>query len=557
MTTRRAPILAFLVTLLACSAVRCQSAYVYSASSGNNPRYATETPAVSGSHKVSTSHSANTAQRSPLLDDLSEVPELVAEPQDAQPPSGPMPMEASAPVDNPFYEAPEATTSTNTIQPVMADEWAGATSEPMPTTSATGEFGEYWPAEVYEGHGPLRPLPPTENSFGRPRIIFRPAVVGVDNRGEAVLRPNVAIADGSVMMDGMSAESTGPFVDIERLPPPAQHEEDNEYPVHPEWSPYLAEPAPYVDVGPWQKAWYTLMANLNGPRKCPSGVGPEYVMHAPFWIDTTQPLNNCRVRGDGAIDWEFPDRAEYFWARTPPTVQPEFDGVGGETLVDYQDVRFYIERGTDRFSVGTELPIRAVDPEIRRNTAGFADMNLVTKAVLLDGKCWQLTQLFRTYFPTGSKRRGTGNGHFSLEPGVAWRYKWSDITYFHGDLKYWFPIAADPDQSGQVFDYGIGISHVWIDRDDWALIPTLELKAWTILDGQQTLPGTLVVGEEEVLIREEIDTIGILNLHPGLRWVCDKGCDCGTKEFGVTGGFSLTDEHWYRGILRLEFRWTR
>ena len=106
-------------------------------------------------------------------------------------------------------------------------------------------------------------------------------------------------------------------------------------------------------------------------------------------------------------------------------------------------------------------------------------------------------------------------------------------------------------------DYGIGISHVWIDRDDWALIPTLELKAWTILDGQQTLPGSLIVGEEEVLIREEIDTIGILNLHPGLRWICDKGCDCGTKEFGVTGGFSLTDEHWYRGILRLEFRWTR
>ena len=38
----------------------------------------------------------------------------------------------------------------------------------------------------------------------------------------------------------------------------------------------------------------------------------------------------------------------------------------------------------------------------------------------------------------------------SLEPGVAYRYKLSEITYFHGDLKYWFPIGGHPTHYGEV-----------------------------------------------------------------------------------------------------------
>jgi hypothetical protein len=128
-----------------------------------------------------------------------------------------------------------------------------------------------------------------------------------------------------------------------------------------------------------------------------------------------------------------------------------------------------IERGTDQFSVATELPLRIVDPIDRRNTAGFGDMNVTTKTVLLNGRKWQLAHVFRSYFPTGSFRRGTGNGHFSLEPGVAYRYKFSDITYLHGDLKYWFPLGADPIYGGQFLNYGIGISRVAVDRDDFAV----------------------------------------------------------------------------------------
>ena len=417
------------------------------------------------------------------------------------------------------------------------------------------------------------PRPAAEYPFDRPRILFRPVVTGVDSQGRTLLRPSVQLAGGALVTENLPSLRLAQHHEEIPTPPPASPapstnpappinpapetipEPDIAYPVEQEWMPPVvvddcSSPA-NSSVGPLRECWYTLLASLNGPRACPSGVGPEHVMNALFFLDTTQPLNNCRVRLDAGYDWEFPDRAEYFWAKTPGgrgPIDPVSPPDDGEPAVDYQDIRFYIERGGDRFSVGTELPIRSVDPELRLNSTGLADMNLTTKALLLDGKCWQLSQIFRTYFPTGSAHRGTGNGHFSLEPGVAARYKWSDVTYFHGDLSYWFPIAGDLDQSGQILNAGIGISHVLVDTDSYAVIPTFELDSWTVLDGQQTAPFAPAA--------EEIDTVSIVNLHPGVRFVCDKGCDCGTKEFGIASGIAVTEDQFYSAMIRIEFRWT-
>jgi hypothetical protein len=298
---------------------------------------------------------------------------------------------------------------------------------------------------------------------------------------------------------------------------------------------------------------------LHGPPCYEGALGVERVMHAPFFIDTTQPLKNCRVRFDFAWDQEFPDRAEYFWRKSAlvqidPMTGNAFDEKPFEPSVDYQDIRFMIERGTDQFSVATELPLRIVDPVVRRNTAGFGDMNVTTKTVLLNGRRWQLAHVFRSYFPTGSFRRGTGNGHVSLEPGVAYRYKFSDITCLHGDLKFWFPLGADPIYGGQFLNYGIGISRVAVDRDDFAVIPTLELVAWTVLDGAQTPPSAdnNPVGFEP----QEIDNMSIVNICPGVRFVWENGNDCGTRELGISSGLALSDDHWYETILRIDLRWS-
>ncbi|HJQ79844.1 MAG TPA: transporter, partial [Lacipirellulaceae bacterium] len=472
---------------------------------------------------------------------------------------------------------------TNRVAPTTA--YQPMRSPPMQsrTLPPSSEPTTAWPLADHEYETPSSSEASAESSgnpLGRPKIIFNP-VAGMNGKGQATLKPTVLVAHDD--------ENTGGYFPThfaqvppegDSLPPPRPYASQEGFdgvegpvvgpdgvaeipgePLPDMWvpmdPPYEGPMTAHEAAGPFLECFYTVMAHLNGPRSCPEGIGVENVMNAPFWLDTTQPLQNCRIRADAAADWEFPDRIEYFWSKVGAPKGPQFpDFALGEPSVDYQEVSFYIERGGERLSVGTDLPIRAVDPVDRRNTTGFGDMRVTTKAVLLDGKDWQLTQVFHTHIPTGSFRRGTGNGHVSLEPGVAWRYKWSDVTYIHGDLTYWFPIAADPFHSGQMFNYGIGISHIWIDGDKWALMPTLELNAWTLLDGRQTFPGE---PPPPVAMdpggREEIDTLSILNIHPGLRWVCDTAGDCGVREFGITSGIAVTEDHWYEEILRLELRW--
>ena len=313
--------------------------------------------------------------------------------------------------------------------------------------------------------------------------------------------------------------------------------------------------------GPIGRAWNGIVDCLQGPPCCNEGLGAERVMFAPFFIDTTQPLQNCRVRFDFAQDEKFPDRLEYFWARTPggfgppPPTSPSNAGPQSES-VNYQDIRFYLERGTPKFSVATEIPIRMIDPELRDDTAGLGDMNLTTKTVILDGRQWQLAQIFRTYLPTGSPRLGTGDGHVSLEPGVAWRYKFSDVTYFHGDLKYWFPLGGNPDYAGQFLNYGFGISHVAYDGDRFAVIPTFEVIMWSLFDGQQTPPVDFSQPIPPLPTPMNVDNMTIVNLAPGVRFACENGNDCGTREIGISSGFAVSGNQWYSELLRVELRWS-
>ena len=102
---------------------------------------------------------------------------------------------------------------------------------------------------------------------------------------------------------------------------------------------------------------------------------------------------------------------------------------------------------------------------------------------------------------------------------------------------------GEPEFSGEVLRYGFGYAEVLYDSDSFAVIPTLELVAWSVLSGQKTGAG-------------RIDNENIINLYPGLRLVRDAGSDLGLFELGLNGGVSMTERHWYRGILRLDLRWS-
>ena len=197
--------------------------------------------------------------------------------------------------------------------------------------------------------------------------------------------------------------------------------------------------------------------------------------------------------------------------------------------------------------MATELPFRWVNPDINPNHTGLGDLKVATKTVLVNGEVWQFTNLMRLYFNTGSASMGTGTGHLSLEPGLLARYKWSEFTNLHGEIKYWVPMGGTPSFSGQVLEYGLGISHLLYEDDSIAYIPTFEVVAWSILNGQKTTPAGLVV---------DANAEDVVALLPGLRVVMDKGGDLGLFEFGISGGIGLGNSQFYDGMWRLDFRWS-
>lgn len=277
------------------------------------------------------------------------------------------------------------------------------------------------------------------------------------------------------------------------------------------------------------------------------GIGRERLAFAPLEIESAQPANMLSMRFESVYDLKFPDRAEYFWARSgalaggkgPPLFEPS---------VDYQDLRMRVEAGGAKFSATTEMALRTLNPVNNANTSGMGDMNVGTKLVMIDGDNTQIASVFRTYILTGVPGKGLGTGHVSLEPGLLFRHTQSDLTWWHGELKMWIPIAGDPNQAGEVLRYGVGVSSVLYDSDRLAILPVAELGGLVFLSGQKSVaagPGGTVVA---------VDGENAINFLPGLRFVLDNGGDLGLTEIGVGGGFTLGSSGWYDGMMRAEMR---
>jgi hypothetical protein len=268
------------------------------------------------------------------------------------------------------------------------------------------------------------------------------------------------------------------------------------------------------------------------------GVGHERLAFALSEIAASQPFNNIRIRSDFQYGWQFPNRAEYLWAG--PSKGPRLP----ESRLDLQEYSVLMETGTDNFSIGTELPLIWLNPTINPNTSGFGDMSVTTKLVVLTGRSLQLTQLTRTHMPTGQASSGRGNGHVAMEPGLITRYTWDDRTMFHGMTTFLFPIGSDPSFSGEILNYSLGIARVWYENDQFAIIPTIESINWSVLSGARGIEQNKISGDY------------ISNLHPGVRFVFDRGGDLGLFEAGFGTGFSLTNNHFYESLFRFDLRWS-
>jgi len=292
---------------------------------------------------------------------------------------------------------------------------------------------------------------------------------------------------------------------------------------------------PLVNWDEMASLWHERQTSPTGE----AGLGRERVATAPFVIDISQPLGNFRFRTDAVYNLTKPDRSEFFWSKPPR-------GPVLDRGVDYQDFRFLLETGSDVFSLGTEVPIRLLNPDINDNTGGISDIQLVQKMVMMNGHRWQMTQLMRTVFNSGNARKGLGTGHVQIEPGMLFRYRYSDLTYFHSEIRMTIPIAADPMYAGPALRWGLGMSTVYYETDTFALIPTLEFTNIWLLDGQFT---PLQTG-----IPVDVRGDGIFNLSPGLRMACDTGGDLGIVELGWAADLAIGSDGWYDGLLRFDLR---
>lgn len=271
------------------------------------------------------------------------------------------------------------------------------------------------------------------------------------------------------------------------------------------------------------------------------GIGHERVQFAPFQIENAEPIRNIRTRFDAAYGLTAPDRAEYFWAAAGegPAIPPG--------KIDYYDFRYISESGGDKLSVVTDIPVRVLNYAPDVSTGGLGNISMATKTAIVTGDDWYVSNIFRMYLPLGSESRGTANGHLSLEPGLLARYRYNDELYFHGQLKWWIPMGGNKQFTGQVLNYGWGLSYILYETDAYAVLPTLEFDGWSVLSGKQTQTNGTVTS-----IKDD----NFVNILGGIRYVLGPAGDLGLFEFGVTGGLHTGSAGWYRQMLRVELRWT-
>jgi hypothetical protein len=281
------------------------------------------------------------------------------------------------------------------------------------------------------------------------------------------------------------------------------------------------------------------VASSPNPELCSDfGIGHERVVFAPFEIDVTQPNNYTTLRWDSGFGLQTPDRAEYFWSSPGkgPAVSPN--------SINYQDLRLVNEVASDSVSLQTDIPVRFIEPYAGGSTSGLGDIRMAMKARLINGQKWQISQIFRTYIPTGVATKGVGTGHVSLEPGILARYQISPATFVHGEVKYWIPIAADQGFAGNVLTYGVGISHVLYETNNFAVLPDLELVNYDFLMGSKTLNGVAVGSAGETTY----------NIVPGARFVMGPKGDLGLFEFGVSNMIGIGGDRYIDNLLRFDFK---
>jgi len=307
-------------------------------------------------------------------------------------------------------------------------------------------------------------------------------------------------------------------------------------------------------------AYHHLQEEDNIVERYNNSVGVKYAPYSMFHITGAQPGNIFKLRFTQVWDYHRPDRSEYLWKRIKGIAKSPLNNLHAkgsprfaESGLDYQQILVYQELSSGMASVFNEYPIWLLNPEQNPETAGFGNMTVGLKAVMIQDDNWTVTSISKTFIPTGNPSQGTGNGHMSLEQGVAVQLRAGRETFAFGDLRFHYPIAADPDFGGEVLIGGIGFNHViWTDPiappvgRSRALLLTAETIFTSFLDGKVTpFPFDPLAPTP----RRDAEMISIMQ-NLGLRQVW-------TKRFSTGGsiGFPLEADHLYDFSFLFEVQW--
>ncbi len=264
---------------------------------------------------------------------------------------------------------------------------------------------------------------------------------------------------------------------------------------------------------------------------------PEWIAeaNAAFFQDSPRPVTQTRLRWDNAMDYRFPDTAEFFQAQ---------DNVKGPKFVTpslkYNELTLYQEVAAKGFSMFVEVPYLSIDPATGPSSAGMGDMNMGVKTVLLDRELLLVSMQFKTYLPTGNFTVGVGNGHVSLEPSILAALKICPGTYLQTEIAEWFPLGGTGGFAGSVFHFHASLNQNLCHWGDCVnVVGVLEVNGYSY-NGAFTDDSGNVMG---------MTGSTFANAGPGIRvQLCDK------VDIGFAADFGFGNLHGPGQIYRTELR---
>lgn len=328
--------------------------------------------------------------------------------------------------------------------------------------------------------------------------------------------------------------------------------------------------------------WFTFaspfveQSNVQAPQPARSSSRPKTEGSMIGYIEDAIIGTQIRIRMEAGFDAQFPDRAEFFYAKCGcyqglapgnPASDQQTPGLGPGIVNSLNFQQLYVQAEyalRKRLSFFVEVPFRWIQPtSVVPNTGGgpneqgLSDITAGVKAALIASDSRYVTFQLKSYLPTGNATDGLGTNHFSVEPSLLYYQKLSDRTAIESEAGIWVPIsgsegvpsASNPNPqgfAGNVFFYGVGPSYQVYRGQRVRFTPVIELVGWTVLGGFETdyatNPTTLGVSASGT---------NIVNLKIGAR--TDVG---GGNSFYLGYGRALTSAVWYSDLVRFEYRHT-